>query len=165
MVTLRIWHPSNLQKFKHGASSLSIVGVWGSAYVSTRPFDPAAAYTRKPVSQGGDVTATLQDDINAEGRETTDIWHFNRMDEARMLRLWGSMTERVGTVPIRLYDPTSSFRVSDLILAAGRGIAVEAQPTAGFADRARGQAVADAAATSFVQLQIRADYYAEVEHW
>lgn len=165
MVTLRIWHPSNLQKFKHGASSLSIVGVWGSAYVSTRPFDPAAAYTRKPVAKGGAVTATLQDDINAEGGETTDIWHFNRMDESRMLRLWGSMTERVGTVPVTLYDPRSSFRVCDLILAAGRGIAVEAQPTAGLADRAFGQSVADAGATSFVQLQVRADYYAEVEHW
>ena len=165
MVTLRIWQPSALQKFKVGASSLSIVGVWGSAYVSTRPFDPDAAFQRKPVAQGGEPTATLQDDMNTEGRETSDIWHFKRMDEARMLRLRAALRERVAQVPLHLYDPSSSFRISDLLLAAGRGIAVEAQPTAGFADRALGQAVADASATSFVQLQVRADYYAEVEHW
>ncbi len=165
MVTLRIWQPSAQQKLKVGASSLSIVGVWGSAYVSTRPFDPAAAFQRKSVAQGGEPTATLQDDLDAEGRETTDIWHFKRMDEARMLRLWGALRERVATVPIGLYDPTSSFRVSDLILTAGRGIAVEAEPVAGLADRARGQAAAEAVATTFVQLQVRADYYAKVEHW
>jgi hypothetical protein len=63
------------------------------------------------------------------------------------------------------YDPASSFRISDLILAAGRGIDVEENPLASLTGRAQGFAVASAVATSAAQLHVRADYYAQVEHW
>lgn len=63
------------------------------------------------------------------------------------------------------YRPAVSFRVSDLILAVGRGIDVEANPAASLAERAYAMAVATAVANNFVELEARAEHFEQVEHW
>lgn len=84
-----------------------------------------------------------------------------------MLGLWntvkGSMdfTHRASSS----YRPAVSFRVSDLILASGRGIDVEANPAASLAGRARAMVVATAVANNFVELEARAEHFEQVEHW
>ena len=63
------------------------------------------------------------------------------------------------------YRPAVSFRVSDLILAVGRGIDVEAHSAASSTGRARAMVVATAVANNFVELEARAEHFEQVEHW
>lgn len=166
MVILRIWHPSLFSKNRVGASAVTIMGLWGKAHISTRPLpvDPDNP-GRAGLSAIEAPATTLEDDMKAEGKNPPHFWHFTRMDECRMLRMWGTLEQDVGMARDLDYDPASSFRVSDIVLAAGRGIAVETNPVASFSARARGMVVAADVASSFVQLQGRADYLTQVEHW
>lgn len=161
MVILRIWHPSQADKAHAGSSAITIAGVWGSAHISTRPV------TGKVSAGAGRsyATATLLDDVTAEGGDTHHKWRFTRMDECKMLRVWFGLRKNFTTLGTRKYDPSVSFRTSDLILAAGRGIEVESSSTASFSKQAHAVAVGEAVATNFSQLHGRAEYYSMVEHW
>lgn len=159
MVTLRIWLPSQYNATGKGASAITIAGLWGSAHCSTRPLKAKVA------GQGPSQTATLAIDMEAEGPLQPLVWRYRRMDESRMLRLWGSLKEQIHTMHGGTYEASTSFRTSDLILAAGRGVDIEANPVASFSARARGIAFAKAVATNCFQLQQRADYYMQVAHW
>jgi hypothetical protein len=167
MVILRIWHPSQVSRNRDGYSAISIVGVWGAAHISTRPRKDKV---QRPGASTG-VTATdhanttLEEDMLAEGRVPPHMWFYSRMDESRMLRLWDGMKGDIAEVAPDRYLPATSFRVSDLILAAGRGLAVEESPVASFTRNALGMVTASAVATDFVQLQGRADHMAHVGHW
>lgn len=162
MVILRIWHPSSQGNNTHtGSSALTIEGVWGNAHISTRP--PAANLARG--ARRSFATATLHDDVAAEGGDTDHRWRFTRMDECKMLRVWFGLRQNFATPGSRKYQPSTSFRTSDLILAAGRGIEVESSSSASFSEQAHGVAVAEAVAGDAVQLHGRAEHYAQVEHW
>ena len=52
-----------------------------------------------------------------------------------------------------------------MVLAVGRGIAVESNPGLGLTQRAQGFATSVALASTFVDLGGRADHYLQVEHW
>lgn len=159
MVTLRIWYPSRFNKFGPGSSSITVDGVRGSAYANTRPVKDAGAEARMF------RTATLDDDIEAEGGvDTNAVWLFRKLDEARMLRLWSSMQGSVVIDPDS-YSPESSFRTSDMLLAAGRGITVEGTLGARYRDRARGDIALAQAASNCGELAARADRYLHFEHW
>jgi hypothetical protein len=159
MVILRIWLPSQYNTTGKGASAVTITGLWGSAHCSTRP------QMAKTIGQGPTQTASLADDMAGEGPLQPLVWRYRRMDESRMLRLWSTMKAQIHTMHGGSYEPSTSFRTSDLILAAGRGIDIEANPVASFSARARGMAFAKAVATNCYQLQQRADYYMQVAHW
>lgn len=158
MVTLRIWYPSLANKFGPGSSSVLIHGVEGGAYVSTRPVKQGSGQARRT------RTATLADDLEAEGGDTLFTWLFRHLDEGRMLRLWSSMQGNL-TTDAETYAPETSFRTSDMILAAGRGIDVEDNSSSAFAARARGRKTVATLAPSCGALGTRADNYLEVEHW
>jgi hypothetical protein len=159
MVILRIWHPSISNKFGAGSSALTIAGEWGSAHISTRPLKENPSHQSK--------SSTLQDDIEAEGNAKVRLWRFHRMDERRMLGLWstvmGGMDFSYRTAAS--YRPAVSFRVSDLILAVGRGIDVDAYPAGSATGRARAMVIATAVANNFVELEARAEHFEQVEHW
>ena len=89
------------------------------------------------------------------------------MDECRMLGLWNTVKGGLdlSSAAARFYRPATSFRVSDLILAAGRGIYVEANSAASLAGRAHAMSVASAVANNFVELETRAEHFEQVEHW
>ena len=161
MVILRIWHPSKTDETYAGASALTIEGVWGGAHISTRPV------VGKVLPGGGRsyATASLLDDVTAEGGDTHHKWRFTGMDECKMLRVWFGLRKNFATPGTRKYQPSVSFRTSDMILAAGRGIEVESNSVASFSKRAHGVAVGEAVATNFAQLHGRAEYYSMVEHW
>lgn len=161
MVILRIWHPSQANKTHAGASAITIEGVWGGAHISTRP----VTGNLQPGAGRGNATASLHDDVTAERGDTVHKWRFTRMDECKMLRVWLELRKNFVVPGAREYQSSVSFRTSDLILAAGRGIDVESNSVASFSKRARGVAVGDAVATNFTQLHGRAEYYAQVEHW
>lgn len=165
MVILRIWHPS--QNNRAGASAITIAGLWGAAHISTRPRKDKTL--RPGISSGLTATdhanTTLEQDMEAEGRNPPHMWFFARMDESRMLRMWDSLKAGIADVPPERYLPANSFRISDLILAAGRGLAVEANPVTSLTGVANGMLTASAVATDFVQLQGRADHMAHVQHW
>lgn len=135
-----------------------IDGVRGSAYASTRPVEQETGEARMM------RTATLDDDIDAEGTDTQVVWLFRRLDEGRMLRLWSKMEANIVNAK-ELYSPTTSFRTSDMLLAAGRGIMVEADLGASFAERARGDTVLVNLADSCAELATLADNYLQIEHW
>jgi hypothetical protein len=158
MVTLRIWYPSRFNKFSAGSSSITIDGVRGAAYASTRPVGKEKLEARMF------RTATLDDDIEAEGTDTQAVWLFRNLDEGRMLRLWSAM---MGTVvnDADLYSPDTSFRTSDMLLAAGRGIAVDDATGTSYTQRAQGDTVMVNLAASCGALSIRADRYLKFEHW
>ena len=166
MVTLRIWFPSYDSKAKQladwelfgGSSCLTIDGVWGHAHISTRPL---------PGTQNTSDFArlnTLADDIKAAGGDTQHQWLFRHLDECRMVSFWGAVSSSIVSDPTG-YSAATSFRMCDMVLAAGRGIAVESNPGLRLTDRARGFATSAALASSFVDLGGRAEHYLQVDHW
>lgn len=159
MVILRIWHPASSDKFGAGSSALTIAGQWGAAHISTRPLKETPAHRS--------TSSTLQDDIDAEGNAKVRLWRFHRMNECRMLGLWNTVKGGMDLShrAARSYRPATSFRVSDLILAAGRGINVEADAAASLTGRAHAMVVATAVANNFVELEARAEHFEQVEHW
>ena len=166
MVTLRIWHPSLFNQTAAGSSALTIAGVWGAVHISIRATAAKPAVAGKPLAPGREAyISTLDEDIAAEGSDTRHVWLFHRLDECRMLRLWGSLKDNVLAAHSGRFNATSTFRVADIVLAAGRGIDVEANPIATLTGRARGLAFAANVAANYVQLQARADMCAQVEHW
>ena len=161
MVILRIWYPSQANKTHAGSSAITIEGVWGGAHISTRPVTGKGL----PGAGRSNATASLHDDVTAEGGDTKHKWRFTRLDECKMLRVWLELRKSFVVPGDRTYQPSVSFRTSDLILAAGRGIDVESNSVASFSKRAHGVAASEAVATDFTQLHGRAEYYAQVEHW
>lgn len=166
MVTLRIWFPSygsNARKIADweklgGSSCLTVDSVWGHAHISTRPL---------PETQNASDFArlnTLADDIRAAGGDTQHQWLFRHLDECRMVRFWGAVASSIVSDPTG-YSAATSFRMCDMVLAAGRGIAVESNPGLGSADRAHGFATSVGLASTFVDLGGRADHYLQVDHW
>ena len=65
-----------------GFSSIDVDSPSGSTYMSVRPVDPKEDRLLKT------PTATLADDIEAEGGDTPHLWRFRNLDEARMMRIW-----------------------------------------------------------------------------
>ena len=166
MVTLRIWFPSYGSTAKQladweksgGSSCLTIDSVWGHAHISTRPLQDtqnASDFAR---------LNTLADDITAAGGDTQHQWLFRNLDECRMVRFWGAASSSIASDPSS-YSAATSFRMCDMVLAVGRGIAVESNPGLGLTQRAQGFATAVALASTFVDLGGRADHYLQVEHW
>ena len=67
MVILRIWLPSRKTPRSKGFSSIDVDSPSGSTYMSVRPVDPKEDRLLKT------PTATLADDIEAEGGDEEDI--------------------------------------------------------------------------------------------
>lgn len=159
MVTLRIWYPSRHNGFGPGSSSLAINSVWGRAYISTRPVKSGDTRRRMDTP-----TATLNDDIEAEGEDARNIWIYQRLDEGRMLRLWSGLQSGVPAI-WKQNEPSASFHMCDMILAAGRGYDVEETPLSSATGRARGTTELATLASSYLQMAAHAEHYMKVEHW
>ena len=158
MVILRIWTASAANKYGPGSSSLLIDGVWGTDYLSTRIVKP------QPGTVHHSGNATLADDLEAEGGDTTNKWIFRRLDEARMVRMWSTLRGNVAS-NIQKKPSETSFRITDMVLAAGRGIEVEPNSAAGFERRAKAMLVLSGVATTGSALRSRAEHYLKAEHW
>lgn len=158
MVTLRIWTASRANKFGPGSSSLLIDGVWGNTYLSTR------IVKRESGGVHGSGNATLAEDLKAEGGDTDEIWIFQRLDERRMLSLWGSLRGNAAA-NVQKKPEEISFRTTDMVLAAGRGHDVEPNSTAPFGRRAKAALLLADVASSGSALRARAEYYQKTEHW
>jgi hypothetical protein len=158
MVTLRIWTSSRANKYGPGSSSLLIDGVWGNTYLSTR------IVKREAGSVHGSGNANFAEDLKAEGGDTDEIWIFQRLDERRMLSLWGSLRGNA-SANVQKKPEEISFRTSDMVLTAGRGHDVEPNSAAPFARRAKGALLLAGVASSGSALRARAEHYLKNEHW
>ena len=136
-----------------------ITGSWGEDYLSTRVVKRAAD------SIHGTGNATLGEDMEAEGGDTRSIWIFRRLDEQRMLRIWGGLRGNAADNAHQQSAGETSFRTSDMVLCAGRGYELDGDPAASFTDRAKGSLVLAGAASSGGALASRAEHYIKVEHW
>ena len=113
MVILRIWYPSQANKTHAGSSAITIEGVWGGAHISTRPVTGKGL----PGAGRSNATASLHDDVTAEGGDTNHKWRFTRLDECKMLRVWLELRKSF-VVPVdRKYQPSVSFRTSDWLFS------------------------------------------------
>jgi hypothetical protein len=108
--------------------------------------------------------ATFVEDLKAEGGDTDEIWIFQRLDERRMLSLWGSLRGNAAANAQKKPDEIS-FRTTDMVLAAGRGHDVEPISAAPFSRRAKGAVLLAGVASSGSALRARAEYYQKTEHW
>lgn len=159
MVTLRIWYPRTLDRLKVGFSSIEIGGPTGAAYMSVRPV--------KHEGKGGSAyvrTASLADDIKGEGGDTEHVWLFTRLNEKRMLGVWD---QHIG---MRLEQNTlvashDCFQFCDKMLAAGRGVVVDALTASNLTERALGARYTQSLATTALELAARADQYLKLSHW
>jgi hypothetical protein len=158
MVTLRIWYPSRANGFGPGSCSLAIAGEWGAGYISTRPVK------HDPTRPRDTATATLIDDLQAEGGETRHMWLFHRLDENRMLRLWNTLQSGVPAT-WKTANSEASFHMCDMILATGRGIDVEEDPGVSFDARATGTIELATLANSGAEMAAHASHYLKIEHW
>ncbi len=158
MVTLRIWHPSRTNGHGPGFASLNILSPSGASYLSVRVFKPGE---KRPI---GSKTATLADDIKAEGGDTPHIWSFTNLDEGRMMRVWDQLK---GLVAAQWKSDTTenSFHFCDMLLAAGQGYVVEAISPDSLSDRAKGALHLATLATTYSALTANAENYLKVKHW
>lgn len=158
MVTLRIWYPRTIDRLKVGFSSIEIGGPYGAAYMSLRPVK--SDRRGSPHAR----TASLADDVKAEGGETSHVWLFTRLNEKRMLGLWD---QHIG---IQLTDDAKiashdCFQFCDKMLAAGRGVVVDALTASSLTERALGARYTQSLATTALELAARADQYLKLSHW
>ncbi len=135
-----------------------ISGNWGDDYLSTRIVKREAGQIQ------GNGNATLAEDLEAEGGDTRQIWLFQRLDEVRMLRMWGHLRGNAAT-NMQKRDAENSFRTMDMVLAAGRGFDVEPNPGATATGRGKGMLALAGVATSGSALASRAEHYLKSEHW
>jgi hypothetical protein len=158
MVTLRIWYPRTIDRLKVGFSSIEIGGPTGAAYMSLRPV--------KPVGRGSPHarTASLADDVKAEGGDTSHVWLFTRLNEKRMLGLWDQHIgiQLSADAKIASHD---CFQFCDKMLAAGRGVVVDALTASSLTERALGARYTQSLATTALDLAARADQYLKLSHW
>lgn len=136
-----------------------IAGSWGEDYLSTR------VIKRAPGTIHGTGNATLAEDMEAEGGDTRSIWIFRRLDEQRMLSLWGGLRGNAADNAHQQNPGEMSFRTSDMVLCAGRGYELDGDPAASFSDRAKGSLILAGVASSGGALASRAEHYIKVEHW
>lgn len=157
MVILRIWRPTHKKPGSAGFSSLDVDGPPGSTYMSVRPVDPKDDRMLKT------PTATLADDIEAEGGDTPHLWRFRYLDEARMMRVWDQFK---GLAAARWKsDATENcFHFCDMVLAAGQGVDVEAFSGASLRNRAKGALHLSTLAFTHGLLAAHAEDYLKVRH-
>ncbi len=158
MVILRIWYPERADRLHAGYSSIQISGPTGAAYMSLRPVKSDANTT--PHGR----TASLADDVKAEGAEPQHVWNFSRLDEKRMLVIWD---QHIG-IHLKADAKLAShdcFQFCDKILLAGQGVVVDALATSSLTDRAHGALRTSTLALTALQLAARADEYLKVKHW
>ena len=136
-----------------------IAGSWGEDYLSTRVVKRAAG------SMNATGNATFAEDMEAEGGDTRLIWIFRRLDEQRMLSLWGGLRGNAADNAHQQNPSETSFRTSDMVICAGRGYELDGDPAASFTDRAKGSLVLAGVASSGGALASRAEHYIKVEHW
>ncbi len=158
MVTLRIWYPTMADRLKTGFSSIEVVGPTGAAYMSLRPVDADAkrfATVR---------TASLADDVKGEGGETQHVWCFSRLNEKSILRIWD---QHIGIrlTPDARIAPYDCFQFCDKMLAAGRGVVVDALSSSSLTERALGALHIQSLASTAFELAARADEYLKLKHW
>lgn len=156
MVILRIWPPSPVHGTSIGFASLEVSGT----YMSVRPLKPETLLTRR--SQN----ATLADDVKGEAVDTPPTWVFTRLNEARMMRTWEQFkgdvaTDWNGDAVAR----NNCFRFSDMVLAAGRGVAVDSISGESLTARAEAALALATLSTDHAGLSGRAEHYLKVEHW
>jgi len=158
MVVLRIWYPLRPDGPNPGFASLYVSSAKRAAYMSVRPVKDTA--NRGPEA----MTATLADDVKAEGRDTPYLWTYTRMDEARILRAWDQFKG-----PLALHSKTrkreNSFRVCDMLLAIGRGHEIEPTATGTLTDQAEAPIRFAALAINRIALSANAERYLKFEHW
>lgn len=133
-------------------------GVWGTDYLSTRIIKPKAG----TVHHSGN--ATLADDLEAEGGDTVNKWIFRHLDEVRMVRMWGTLRGNAAS-NMQKTPAETSFRTTDMVLAAGRGFDVEPNSAASFKSRAKAMLALSGVAATGSALRSRAEHYLKAEHW
>ena len=157
MVILRIWLPSRKIPGSKGFSSIDVDSPSGSTYMSVRPVDPGKDRLLKT------PTATLADDIEAEGGDTPHLWRFRNLDEARMMRVWDQF-KGLGAAKWKNDATENCFHFCDMVLAAGQGVDVEAFSGASLTNRAKGALHLATLAFSHTTLAARAEDYLKVRH-
>ena len=156
MVILRIWPPPPSDRHSIGFASLEVSGT----YISVRPVKPEVAFTRRT------KTATLADDIEGDALDTPPTWVYTRLNESVMVRTWERFKGDVATDwNGHAVARNNCFRFCDMLLAAGRGVAIEL--VSGESLRRRAEAALELAtlSTNQVGLSGRAEHYLKVEHW
>ena len=156
MVILRIWPPSPLNKNSMGFSSLEVSGT----YMSVRPLKPEDQRKR------GENNATLADDVEAEKFDTPPTWVFTRLNERAMVRTWEQFKGDVATDwNGHAVARNNCFRFTDMVLAAGRGVAVDSISGESLSRRAEAALALATLSTDETGLSRRAEHYLKVEHW
>jgi hypothetical protein len=160
MVVLRIWYPLRPDGPNPGFASLYVSSAKRAAYMSVRPVKDST--NRGPEA----MTATLADDVKAEGRDTPYLWTYTRMDEARILRAWDQFKG-----PLALHSKTrkreNSFRVCDMLLAIGRGYQADGglHRAGTLTDQAEAPIRFAGLALNRIALSANAERYLKFEHW
>lgn len=156
MVILRIWPPPPSNRESIGFASLEVSG----AYMSVRPLKPEDLRSRRS------KTATLEDDIEGDALDTPPTWVFTRLNEARMMRTWEYFKGDVATDwNGKAVARNNCFRFCDMVLAAGRGVAIESLSGESLTRRAQAALELATLSTDDVGLSGRAEHYLKVEHW
>ena len=160
MVILRIWSPLSSKENVTGYASIFLRHPQGSAYMSLRAV--------RVKENGKEIvrSATLADDIEAAGTETSLVWKFTRLNEPRMLRIW-EQYQTTTTLEMREVAEAKKkcFSFCDWVLAAGRGYEVESPSAAPLKKRAEGALLMATIANTHGALANRADQYMKFERW
>lgn len=110
--------------------------------------------------------ATLADDVKGEALDTPPTWVFTRLHEARMMRTWEQFKGDVATDWNGLTVARNNcFRFTDMVLAAGRGVAIDSISGDSLTTRAKAALVLATLSTDGTGLFGRAEHYLKVEHW
>ena len=156
MVILRIWPPLPTQRHSIGFASLEV----SDTYMSVRPLPPLAALSRRS------KTATLADEIEGDALDTPPTWVFRRLNEASMVRTWERFKGDVATDwNGHAVARNNCFRFCDMVLAAGRGIAIDSISGESLTKRAQAALELATLSTDDVGLSGRAEHYLKVERW
>ena len=128
--------------------------------MSVRPLKPEDLRSRRS------KTATLEDDIEGDALDTPPTWVFTRLNEARMMRTWEYFKGDVATDwNGKAVARNNCFRFCDMVLAAGRGVAIESLSGESLTRRAQAALELATLSTDDVGLSGRAEHYLKVEHW
>lgn len=158
MVVLRIWYPMRPDGPNPGFASLYVSSAKRSAYMSVRPI-------KDKVNRGPEaMTATLADDVEAEGRDTPYLWTYTKMDEAKVLRAWDQFKGPLA-IHAKNRKRENSFRVCDMLLAIGRGLEIGPTATGSLTEQAKASTLFAALAINRIALASNAERYLKFEHW
>ena len=111
-------------------------------------------------------TATLEDDVEAEGVMLPPMWVYTRLNEAVMVRVWDQYKGDVATDwnGKNSYQ-NNCFRFCDMVMAAGQGHAIDTKSHESLSRRAAGSLQMATLATSDAALSERAEHYLKVQLW